>query len=250
MITPNIYFNDCLFFYENKFVWIISFLIYLVIIFECDIKINNLKLLNNIKKIWNFLLFLFSLVGFYNIFTYTLFLYNNYGLQSIIDQNYKVYDFRNNKIYFWCKLFIISKLFELFDTILIKLSGKKPIFLHWYHHVVTLGYSYFLGVNYEYSSVGLILALMNFFVHTIMYFYYTLIYFLNNTNFIKKYSFIITFVQILQMFGAIFSYLYLYIFLNYKLDYFGLFMYIIYAILFINLFYKKINYNRTEKIDE
>jgi hypothetical protein len=99
--------------------------------------------------------------------------------------------------------------------------------------MVTLSYSYYLGINYQHSTIGLLSALMNFFVHTIMYSYYTLNDYLTNNykNTIKKYSFIITFIQSLQMFIALFSYIYLSIYKNYKFDYFGFTMYVIYGVL-------------------
>lgn len=242
MEIPELYNNLSIqFFNEYKFVWIISLLVYLLIIFEFEFEMKNKKLLKIIKKSWNCIFFVFSFIGFLNLLKYCLYLYNSYGLLSIIDQNYKIYDYRNNiEISWWCRTFIISKLFELLDTFLIKLSGKKPIFLHWYHHIITLSYSYFLGINYDYSSIGLFLTLINFFVHTIMYLYFTLNDYLTDVSIIKKYSYIITFLQTLQMFIAIFSYVYLSKYLKYKFDYFGFVMYLIYGVLFTRFFLKKI----------
>ena len=41
-------------------------------------------------------------------------------------------------IYFICYVFYVSKFYELFDTVLIILKKKPLIFLHVYHHFITL----------------------------------------------------------------------------------------------------------------
>ncbi len=62
---------------------------------------------------------------------------------------------------------MISKVAELGDTILIVLRKKPLIFLHWYHHVLTLNYgvlSYMEGTAFNSWIVWL-----NFTVHAFMY---------------------------------------------------------------------------------
>ena len=242
MIIPEIFYNrSYLFFLKYQYIWILSSLFYLYIIFETDITIKNKLLLNNLKKYWNIFFSIFSAIGTYFIGSYTIHLIKNHGILSIIDHTDKIYDYRQDLIIgWWCRTFIISKVAELFDTLLLKLSGKKPIFIQWYHHLVTMYYAYYLGVNYDYSHIGLLLALMNFFIHTFMYFYFFIHPYLSHDHVIKKYSYILTFFQACQMFIALFSYLYLYLFLGYKFDYFGFSMFSIYGFLFLKLFLKKI----------
>lgn len=242
MIIPKLFYNESyLFFINYQYIWILTSLFYLYIIFETDITINNKSLVNKLKKYWNILFSIFSAFGTYFIGSYTIYLIKNYGLISIIDHREKIYDYRENLIIgWWSRTFIISKVVELFDTILLKLSGKNPIFLQWYHHIVTMYYAYYLGINYDYSHIGLLLSLMNFFIHTLMYFYFFIHPYLSHDHIIKKYSYVLTFLQACQMFIALYSYLYLYLYLDYPFDYFGFSMYSIYGLLFLKLFLKKI----------
>jgi hypothetical protein len=110
------------FFKKYEPIWILSGLLYLVMVFEIDFEMKNKEHLKKIKKIWNLIFAIYSLIGFIKLFKYSLYLYNSYGLISIINHNYKIYDYRNNlEAYVWCRGFIVSKLFELFDTVLNKI---------------------------------------------------------------------------------------------------------------------------------
>jgi hypothetical protein len=60
-------------------------------------------------------------------------------------------------------------------------------------------------------------------------------------HFIKKYSFVITIFQALQMFIALFCYVFTHFKLGYDFDYFGFTMYSIYAILFCKLLNNKVS---------
>ena len=69
-------------------------------------------------------------------------------------------------------MFVLSKLPELGDTIFIVLRKQELIFLHWYHHITVLLYSWF---SYsEYTASARWFVVMNFFIHSIMYSYYAL----------------------------------------------------------------------------
>ncbi len=64
-------------------------------------------------------------------------------------------------------VFMISKIWEWLDTYFLVLSGKKVIFLHWFHHMTT----FTLGaVTHNFPSGGF--TLINCFIHTIMYMHY------------------------------------------------------------------------------
>ena len=100
-------------------------------------------------------------------------------------------------------------------------------------------YAYYLGIHDEFVSLGLLFAIMNYTVHVIMYFYFTIHPYLSKNSIIIKFSYIITLLQTLQMFIAIYAYLYRYFVMNKLLDIFGLTMYSIYGYLFSKLLLEK-----------
>lgn len=78
-----------------------------------------------------------------------------------------VYGFTKGVVGFWNWLFTISKLCELFDTVFVVLRKKPLMFLHWYHHILTLFYvfySYPRPTGFSRWGVN-----MNYFVHAVMY---------------------------------------------------------------------------------
>jgi len=93
-------------------------------------------------------------------------------------------------------LFVLSKLAELTDTVLLLLSEKPIIPLHWWHHATVLLYcwhSYVVQI-----STGVWFAVMNYVVHFIMYGYFAGM----GTRFRKsfvRFAVYITFMQLIQM---------------------------------------------------
>lgn len=73
---------------------------------------------------------------------------------------------------FWVTHFYISKFYEFFDTWIVLLKGRTPIFLQTYHHagIVFLMWMFVVTAN----SSALIVIVLNAFIHTLMYSYYTL----------------------------------------------------------------------------
>lgn len=109
---------------------------------------------------------------------------------------------------FWSVIFVISKLPELGDTLFVVLRKQKLIFLHWYHHITVLVYSW-----YSYSQLvapGRYFILMNATVHAIMYSYYALRA-SKLTRIPRPVNMAITFLQTSQMFvGVVINLLALY----------------------------------------
>jgi hypothetical protein len=67
-------------------------------------------------------------------------------------------------------MFVLSKVPELGDTIFIVLRKQPLIFLHWYHHITVLLYSWY---SYsEYTAAARWFITMNYLVHSVMYTYY------------------------------------------------------------------------------
>lgn len=92
-------------------------------------------------------------------------------------------------------LFYISKYYEFFDTFILYLNGKSPIFLQKYHHI---GAVICWHLTYIYKVEGIWIAtILNSFVHTIMYSYYLgCLLKIKQVRFIKKY---ITSLQLCQL---------------------------------------------------
>lgn len=92
--------------------------------------------------------------------------------------------------------FILSKLAELVDTVLLMLSAKPVILLHWWHHTTVMLYCW-----HSYStriSTGIWFATMNYFVHSLMYGYFAT----TQTRFRKNvspFAIYITLLQLVQM---------------------------------------------------
>ncbi|GMS81165.1 hypothetical protein PENTCL1PPCAC_3340, partial [Pristionchus entomophagus] len=72
----------------------------------------------------------------------------------------------------WMWIFILSKFTDFTDTFFIVLRKKPLIFLHWYHHIMTLLYCIY---NYSASTAfNRYLTYLNLVVHSAMYSYYFL----------------------------------------------------------------------------
>lgn len=78
----------------------------------------------------------------------------------------------NTWISFWAFIFVFSKLVELGDTFFV-VARKTPLnFLHWYHHVTVLCYTWYALASR--NEAGHWFCAMNCAVHAVMYFYYML----------------------------------------------------------------------------
>ncbi len=156
----------------------------------------NPTLLYFLSVIHNSLLLVFSAWTFVSL---SQILYND-GI--VFQSNYYFQNQHFDTVIYW---FYISKYYEFFDTFLLYLNGKSPIFLQKYHHVgAVLGWH----LAYYYKVDGTILTtIMNSFVHTIMYSYYLgCLLKIKQVRFIKKN---ITQLQLSQFFIGLFL-LYIY----------------------------------------
>jgi hypothetical protein len=77
------------------------------------------------------------------------------------------------EIGWWVTHFYISKYYEFIDTWIVLLKGREPLFLQVYHHagIVIIMWGF---VVTQCTSAGAVLLILNSFIHTIMYTYYTL----------------------------------------------------------------------------
>jgi hypothetical protein len=113
----------------------------------------------------------------------------------VIQSNYYFKNPQFDRVIYW---FYLSKYYEFFDTFLLYLNGKTPIFLQKYHHIGAV-ICWHLTYVYKVDSLW-IPTLFNSFVHTIMYSYYLCCLLkINQVRFIKKY---VTTIQLTQLFSG------------------------------------------------
>ncbi|KAM3862874.1 very long chain fatty acid elongase 6-like [Diretmus argenteus] len=117
--------------------------------------------------LWSLSLAAFSIVGAIRTGWFMVHMLTTSGFrQSICDQSF--YSGPVSK--FWAYAFVLSKAPELGDTVFIVLRKQRLIFLHWYHHITVLLYSW-----YSYKDMvagGGWFMTMNYLVHALMYSYY------------------------------------------------------------------------------
>ena len=144
--------------------------------------------------LWNVMLAVFSLFGLMNLLPNFVHVISNVGIQESMC---KLTLLENPQIGMWFVLFVFSKIVEFGDTLFIVLRKSNLQFLHWYHHVTVLLYSWFALSGGMYSA-GYWFATVNYSVHVVMYTYFALrsmgIYVPSNV------AMLITVLQIVQMF--------------------------------------------------
>jgi hypothetical protein len=113
----------------------------------------------------------------------------------VFQSNYYFQNPQFDRVIYW---FYLSKYYEFFDTFLLYLNGKTPIFLQKYHHIGAV-ICWHLTYVYKVDTVW-IPSIANSFVHTIMYsYYFCCLLKINQVRFIKKY---ITTLQLTQLFST------------------------------------------------
>ncbi|XP_023224885.1 elongation of very long chain fatty acids protein 6-like isoform X2 [Centruroides sculpturatus] len=174
--------------------------LYLVVVFGGKhlMKSRPAYKLKRPLAVWNISLAIFSLIGtirllpgFYHVLRDRGFTFSVCNISYIggIESSF-----------FWGWLFILSKVLEFGDTIFIVLRKQKLIFLHWYHHIVTLVFTWYNSGNLV--SLGHWFIFMNFTVHSLMYGYFALKAL--NIKIPRPIAMMITLCQISQMFIGVF----------------------------------------------
>lgn len=102
-------------------------------------KTKSSATVKTIRQFWNVLLAAFSLLGAVHVGTNLLYRISTTGLITTVCQgDYSTY--AHGPVGFWMVAFLLSKVLEFGDTLLLILShGKRPSFLHWFHHVSCCG---------------------------------------------------------------------------------------------------------------
>jgi len=205
--------------YEMIFKYIITGFTYLYIVVKANtilLMLNNNKentqitdkkslrsqILKYVFICWNFIAAFFSMYCLYIDWDNAISLLTDSSLFCNIT-NYNALHLPGAALY------TVTKPLEFIDTYLLLLYDKPLIFLHYYHHWLTMLVTMFLAVNpFKTSVMGVLFCYVNLFIHSIMYLYYALTAFANPLNgFLRRYKNILTVMQTLQMFiGMYFIY--------------------------------------------
>jgi len=130
----------------------------------------------------------YSLITFVHILPLVLSSANEIGWEATYcDRDGKLW---NAGVGFWGTLFYLSKFWEFLDTVIIVLKGKSPSFLQVYHHAgnpfvthsklilcfldVGVVIAMYLMVASRETGGIFTITILNSFIHTLMYAYYTL----------------------------------------------------------------------------
>lgn len=187
--------------------------------------------------LWSLSLAIFSIIGAVRTGLYMQHVLSNHGFkQSVCDNSF--YNAPVTK--FWAYAFAVSKAPELGDTMFIILRKQRLIFLHWYHHITVLIYSWYTYKD-QVAGGGWFMT-MNYLVHAIMYSYYAAR--AAGLRVPRVLAMFITASQILQMVMGLTVLGFVYIWMNEvrcpsNLDniIWGTLMYFSYLILFASFFY-------------
>lgn len=181
---------------NNYVIPILAVFLYLLMCFYGQKVMTNMKpfKVRSLLLLWNLSLSLFSAWGALHTVPHLLYrLYSETFESTICEAAYTGYG--AGACGFAVFLFILSKIPELIDTAFIIVMKKDLIFLHWYHHVTVLLFSWNSYVTE--AGSGLYFVAMNYTVHSIMYFYF----FLSGAKMVPKWfnPSVITAIQISQM---------------------------------------------------
>lgn len=197
--------------------------------------------------IWNLSLALFSIIGSSRTFPELLHITRKFGFYHSVCHSSFIEITRPSGLWTW--LFSLSKVPELGDTIFIVLRKRPLLFLHVYHHVTVLIFTWY--TYSDYTAPARWFVDMNYMIHSFMYTYYTLMSI--GFRMPKQISMLITTSQIGQMIMGVYVIYYAYARksqghpcrITQDTALFGMTMYFSYFVLFALFFYN--SYWKTPK---
>jgi len=182
--------------YKDYFyVFLIGVLIYPPTIFGIQYLMKDRKPFNfrGLLAVWNLGLALFSILG--TVFTLP-FLVVSVSEKGFFGMLCDPHTCTSDPSARWVLWFCVSKIVEFGDTIFIVLHKRPLIFLHWYHHVMTMLYCWYaVRIGSSYTCAGWWFAIMNLIIHSVMYSYY----FITTLGYKPSWNKLITMCQIFQM---------------------------------------------------
>ena len=157
--------------YKYLFVPPLASVLYLLVIFSGKKWMQDRQPfdLKRPLAVWNSMLAAFSVVGFVVLAPPILDHIREHGYFHAVC-NSRINDVALLSL--WAYLFVLSKLVEFGDTLFIVLRKTPLNFLHWYHHITVLLYSWY-GLATR-NTAGHWFSSLNFAVHAFMYSYYML----------------------------------------------------------------------------
>lgn len=87
--------------------------------------------------------------------------------QVVCDPNHS---HSSTPLYFWYFVFYLSKMYEFIDTLILILRKKPLIFLHVYHHIITLALCWLMLDDR--MAIQWLSSMANTLIHTFMYYFY------------------------------------------------------------------------------
>ncbi|XP_052781098.1 elongation of very long chain fatty acids protein 6-like [Mya arenaria] len=215
--------------------------VYIIVVFGTQFYMHSRKKLElrPFLAFWSGLLAIFSILGSIRTMPELIIGLKVHGFEYSLCNNSFVLQGSITSV--WTCMFTLSKVLELGDTVFIVLRKQPLIFLHWYHHVTVLMYTWF--TYSQHVAAGRWFMVMNFVVHSFMYSYYC--FRAMKYSFPKWVNMFITSLQLLQMLVGICVNVVSYQILNegrecdqnYDNIKYALMMYFSYFILFAHFFY-------------
>lgn len=183
---------------ENWFHSISSSVVYVASIYIGQKLMETRKpfSLDNLLIAWNLGLALFSLIGVCRITPELLWSVQENSFEFSICTA----SFAQGVTGFWTEMFAFSKIVEFGDTAFIILRKRPLLFLHWYHHITVLIYTW--HAYKDHTASGRWFIWMNYSVHAFMYTYYALR--AMRVRLPKMAAMMVTILQIMQMVGGVF----------------------------------------------
>ncbi|XP_015791962.1 elongation of very long chain fatty acids protein 6 [Tetranychus urticae] len=155
--------------WQTAFYWIA---LYLVMVFGGQAYMSNRQpfKLRPLLILWNTSLAIFSILGTIRMMPEMIHILRNFGFyHSVCNPSYIEV---SRVAGFWTWAFALSKVPELCDTLFIVFRKQNLIFLHWYHHITVLLFTWYCYA--EHISQARWYICMNYVVHSFMYSYYAL----------------------------------------------------------------------------
>ncbi|GMS96072.1 hypothetical protein PENTCL1PPCAC_18247 [Pristionchus entomophagus] len=144
---------------------------YLVVIFAGQKMMEGRKpfSLDTPLFLWNGGLAIFSILGFLRMTPEWIWSWTG---ENDLKYSICVASFAQAVSGFWTEQFALSKVGELVDTVFIVARKRPLLFLHWYHHISVLVYTW--HAYKDHTASGRWFIWMNYGVHAVMYSYYAI----------------------------------------------------------------------------